>query len=217
VKSWEDGARQQEALMKALGIAIAFAAAAACGPAAATTYVFETTLSGLNEVPANASPGTGFATLIWDTDAHTAQLDFTYSGLLGTALDAHIHAPTAAPNAGNIGIATPPQFGGLFTTGLTAGAFSHLFATNAASFYQPSFVTNFGGGTVTGAEAALLNALQTERAYLNIHTTAFPPGEIRGFFAAVPEPQAWALMLLGFGLAGTAVRSRRGRLASVRA
>lgn len=32
----------------------------------------------------------------------------------------------------------------------------------------------------------------------------------------IPEPSAWALMILGFGLAGGAVRARRQRLASAR-
>ena len=35
-------------------------------------------------------------------------------------------------------------------------------------------------------------------AYLNIHTTNFPSGEIRGFLRAVPEPSTWAMLLLGF-------------------
>jgi hypothetical protein len=48
---------------------------------------------------------------------------------------------------------------------------------------------------------------------VNIHTTQFPGGEIRGFLDAVPEPAAWALMLLGFGLAGGAARMWRARAA----
>jgi hypothetical protein len=55
--------------------------------------------------------------------------------------------------------------------------------------------------------------MNKSRAYVNIHTTEFPGGEIRGFLDAVPEPAAWGLMLLGFGLVGGAVRMRRARAA----
>jgi hypothetical protein len=40
------------------------------------------------------------------------------------------------------------------------------------------------GGTTAGAEAALLAGLEAGQAYLNIHTTMFPGGEIRGFLAS---------------------------------
>jgi hypothetical protein len=39
-------------------------------------------------------------------------------------------------------------------------------------------------------------------AYLNIHTTTFGGGEIRGFLTAVPEPSTWAMMILGFAGVG---------------
>jgi hypothetical protein len=54
------------------------------------------------------------------------------------------------------------------------------------------------GGTVAPAEAALLAGMISGNAYLNIHSSAFPGGEIRGFLL-VPEPAS--LGLLGFGLA----------------
>ena len=44
-----------------------------------------------------------------------------------------------------------------------------LDLTDPAS-YTASFVTNFGGGTVAGSEAALLAGLGNGQAYFNIHT-----------------------------------------------
>ena len=55
--------------------------------------------------------------------------------------------------------------------------------------------------------------LLSELWYLNIHSSLFPAGEIRGqlLLAPVPEPEAYAMMLAGLGLIGTAV-ARRKRL-----
>ncbi|VXC74573.1 CHRD domain-containing protein [Massilia sp. 9I] len=36
------------------------------------------------------------------------------------------------------------------------------------------------------AGAALLDAMNDNRAYLNIHTTQYPNGEIRGFVVSAP-------------------------------
>jgi CHRD domain/PEP-CTERM motif len=48
--------------------------------------------------------------------------------------------------------------------------------------------------------------------YLNIHTTAFPGGEIRGFLSAVPDPSTWAMMLIGFAGLGFAFRQSRRKV-----
>ena len=50
----------------------------------------------------------------------------------------------------------------------------------AVTSYNLAFVTAHGGTTASAA-AALLAGLEAGQAYLNIHTTMFPGGEIRGF------------------------------------
>jgi hypothetical protein len=95
-----------------------------------------------------------------------------------------------------------------FPVGVTAGAYSNTFDLTNASSWNPAFVTA-NGGTTAGAEAALLAGSAAGESYLNIHTVAFPSGEIRGFLAPAPEPATWAMMILGFGLAGTTLRRRR--------
>jgi hypothetical protein len=79
-----------------------------------------------------------------------------------------------------------------------------------ASSYNPAFVSA-NGGTVSTALNALLGGLESGRGYLNIHSTTYPGGEIRGFLQAVPEPETYVLFLAGLGLMALAGRRRRIR------
>jgi hypothetical protein len=49
------------------------------------------------------------------------------------------------------------------------------------------------------------------RAYFNIHSSAFPAGEIRGFLQPIPEPGSLVLVGLGLGAVMLAVRRRAAR------
>ena len=88
---------------------------------------YTATLSGPNEAPPNASPGTGTSLVTYDDVAHTLRVEASFSGLIGTTTAAHIHAPTAVPFTGTIGVATQtPSFSG-FPLGVTSGTLrSHL-------------------------------------------------------------------------------------------
>ena len=205
------GSRIVGYLVRAAAIAAALALATA---AQATITIYSATLTGPGESPPNASPGTGSATVTIDTVANTMSVSVTFSGLLGTTTASHIHAATATPLTGTAGVATQvPTFSG-FPLGVTSGSYSNLFDLLSASTYNPAFVTA-NGGTAAGAEAALVSAIASGKAYLNIHTTQVPSGEIRGFLVAVPEPAAWMLMLVGFGAIGLELRRRRLLVGSV--
>jgi hypothetical protein len=68
------------------------------------------------------------------------------------------------------------------------------------------------GGNVTQARTDFFAGLAARQAYLNVHSSVFPGGEIRGqLFARVPEPASWAMMIAGFGLLGATGRTRRFR------
>ena len=89
----------------------------------ATVFSYEAFLSGPDEFPPNASPGTGTAIVDYDDVAHTLYVDIVFSGLLGTTTASHIHAATASPGTGTAGVATTtPYFAG-FPIGVTSGTY----------------------------------------------------------------------------------------------
>jgi hypothetical protein len=156
-------------------------------------------LSGANERPTPVdSPGTGLAQVVLDTIAQTIEINVTFSGLTSPTNAAHIHC--CAPLGTNAMVATTiPTFGALggpnpeFPLGVTSGTYDQTFSLLDPLFYNPMFVTA-NGGTVAGAEAALIAGLESHLTYFNIHTDKFPGGEIRG--QLVPGP------IVGAGLPG---------------
>ena len=182
---------------------LAVVAALLFGTAASAGVITYSALLGNFESPPTGSPGTGFASVTVDSVLNTMLVNVTFSGLTSGDTASHIHCCIA--QGGNAGVATTtPTFTG-FPSGVTSGTYSHLFDLTLASSYNPAFVTA-EGGTVAGAEAALLAGLAANQTYLNIHTTNNPGGEIRGFLAA-PEPGTF--LLAGVVLAGFLIRRRK--------
>ena len=170
---------------------------------------YAATLNGANESPVNASLGTGSALVTIDTVAQTMEVFVTFAGLTSGTTASHIHCCTASPGTGTTGVATiTPNFTG-FTTGVTSGTYDHLFDLNSSvGTYNPAFITA-NGGTVAGAEIALLAGLAGGTSYLNIHTTTSPGGEIRGFLTQTPEPGTLGMMGAAIAVAGLLRRKFR--------
>ena len=176
---------------------IACAVILAAAPVSFAAIVsYDATLRGLSEWPPNESLGTGVAMVDYNNTAHTLHVHVTFSGLVGPTTASHIHSPTPLPGSGIAGVATTTPTFANFPLGVASGTFDSTLDLTMSSSWNPAFVTA-SGGTTAGAEAALAAGLAADEAYLNIHTTVFPSGEIRGFLVPVPEPGTLALLALG--------------------
>jgi hypothetical protein len=144
--------------------------------------LFNINLFGIQEVPPNASPGSGSGTAFFDSTGLTLTLNVTFSGLTASTTASHIHTG-AVGVAGPVAVDTSP----ITTIGATSGTVS---------------------GTVSIASTHVANLL-AGNTYLNIHTTAYPGGEIRGQLVAVPEPTSAALVGLGVIVLGYRLRRKR--------
>lgn len=173
-------------------------------PSKAALLSYTAALNGPNEP--TPSLGTGVATVDYDDILHTLRVQVSFSDLSGMVTAAHIHGPTLVPGTGTAGVATmTPTFVG-FPSGVTSGTYDHTFDLTLASSFNGAFVLAHGGSPA-GAEAALTSALAEGKSYLNIHTSMYAGGEIRGFL--VPEPGALAMAV--FGAAAFLPLNRSGR------
>jgi len=167
---------------------------------------FTANAAGALESPPNASPGIGLIKV--DLGNTSMSADVAFKNLISPTSDAHIHCCATSAFTGNAPIAVPFTD---FPTGVTNGTYSKTFSLSDTATYDPGFLSA-NGGTPQSATTALLNAIAANEAYVNIHSTEFPNGEIRGWLVAapIPEPGEWAM--LGIGVGGLLWMGRRRRM-----
>ena len=178
------------------------------GVAKADQVIFVATLTGAQEVPPSGSPGIGSAAVTLDTATNMLTVNVSFAGLLSPTIASHIHCCTL-PGTNAMVATAVPTFPG-FPLGVTTGTYLQTFDLTLASTYNPAFITAHGG-TVAGAQAAFITGLLSGQTYLNIHTSQFPGGEIRGQLQSVPEPATFLLMGTGLMAAVGAIRKRAKR------
>lgn len=191
-------------VLSVLALAAAASAAAVPASAAPNDPTYRAAASGALETPPNASPGTGLVTI--DLGGTSMLVDFPFRDLDGVTTEAHIHCCTSTAFTGTAPVALPFTD---FPLGVHAGTYSNAFALADDMTYDPAFL-KANGGSAKGAAAALVDGINANEAYVNIHTSLYPEGEIRGWLVAappVPETAEWSM--LAVGLAGLMWMSRR--------
>jgi hypothetical protein len=154
-----------------LGLAIAAGAAFADGPRLLRAH-----LSGAEEVPTISTTGKGDLKLLIFPDQNSIHYELTYSGLEADATQSHIHLGQPAVNGGISvflcsNLTTAPA--GTQACPLRGGTISGVLTM--ASVLGPT-----AQGIAAGELDALIDALRDQLTYVNVHSTTWPNGEIRG-------------------------------------
>ena len=181
--------------LKSLAIAAAILATAANSRAALFTY--NVTLNGATEIPSNFSPGFGFGTVTIDNVTNTMTSFVNFQTLTGITISAALFGATAVPFTGSAGLASNNFT--TFPVGVNFGVASGTLNMTQTSSYDPGFLAA-NGGTAASAFAALKSFADSGRTYIDIKTSTFPAGEIRGYLTPVPEPTSACLLAIGAGM-----------------
>ena len=169
--------RKLIALAVPLLVVIAFGASALANDQNSS---FGARLSGYDEVPAINSAGTGQFAATVNSSGTMITYKLSYSGLSSTALAAHIHFAQRAVAGGVVAFlcggggkpACPPSGG-------------TVSGTIVASDIQALPAQGIAAGDLVG----VLRAMRAGVTYVNVHSTNFPGGEIRGQIGGQEEDE----------------------------
>jgi CHRD domain-containing protein len=133
-------------------------------------------LISFNQVPAVLAKGHGHFTAEINDD-RTISFELSYADMSSPVVQAHIHFGASKTNGGIMvflcgGQKAACPASGTVTGTLTAADVSTLPASNGDSVIPQ--------GIQPGDLAGMLKAVRSGNSYVNVHTTMFPSGEIRG-------------------------------------
>ena len=150
------------------------------------------------------SPGIGRGTVELDLETNVVSLDLAWEGMIGDLTKLHIHGPATTDMSNPqhiIEIFGPPAVPADLAT--TSGTWSDSFELQT--------LVQSGFDPIEPSE--IIDAMIRGEAYLNVHTTVFGTGEIRGNLGLpVPEPNGTVMSVIG--VAAAVVRRRRAVLGS---
>lgn len=146
---------------------------------------FKATLIGFEEVPAISTTGTGTFEMRIDFGDTSFDYTLSYSGLTGSVLQAHTHIAQKGVNGGimiffctNLGNG-PAGTQACPQSGTVGGTITAVDVIGGAA----------AQGVSPGEFAEALKAIREGAAYVNVHSTLFPGGEIRGQIVTASKPR----------------------------
>ena len=146
---------------------------------------FQATVIGFEEVPALSTPAGGIFDMRIDFGDTGFNYTLTYSGLVGNVLQAHTHFGQKGVNGGIVVF---------FCTNLGNGPPGTQACPQAGTITGRITPVDVGAGAAAqgitvGEFAELLKAIRAGIAYVNVHSSVFPGGEIRGQIVPIPKTQ----------------------------
>ena len=127
---------------------------------------FNVSINGKNEVPERETKAVGQAIVTINKDESSVHYKVVVANL-ENAVAAHFHMAPAGTNGGVVR--------GIFSNPDPSGTMNGILAEGDIT--GPDLV-----GALSGNLAGFIQALRSGNIYVNVHTTAYPGGEIRGQF-----------------------------------
>jgi hypothetical protein len=143
-------------------------------PSQAETVQFRADLKGSAQMPPNQTAGTGTVDATYDSKTKRLSWKGSYSGMSGPPTAAHIHGPAPVGTNARLVVWISDNVGQC-----SQGACKSNHDTMAHSLPNPFE----GAATLNEAQ---VNDLMTGLYYINIHSDAYPSGELRGQLIRAP-------------------------------